>query len=71
VTGTGTAISNLTISGGWTPWNNGNPPSGGGILNSGSLTLTNSTVTNNGTIASGGGIYNTGTLTVVGQHHRR
>jgi hypothetical protein len=66
VSGTKTAISNLTISGGWTPWNNGNPPSGGGIVNSGSLTLTNSTVTNNGTIASGGGIYNTGTLQVVG-----
>jgi len=66
VTGTGTAISNLTISGGWTPWNNGSPPSGGGIVNSGSLTLTNSTITGNGTIASGGGIYNTGTLTVVG-----
>jgi len=66
VTGTGTAINTLTISGGWTPWNNGNPPSGGGILNSGSLTLNDSTVTNNGTIASGGGIYNTGTLTVVG-----
>ena len=35
-------------------------------MNSGSLTLTNSTITGNGTIASGGGIYNTGTLTVVG-----
>jgi Bacterial Ig-like domain (group 3)/FG-GAP-like repeat len=66
VTGTGTAISNLTISGGWTPWNGGVPGNGGGILNSGNLTLTNSTVTNNGTIFSGGGIYNTGTLTVVG-----
>jgi hypothetical protein len=66
VTGTATAISNLIVTGGWTPWNNGSPPSGGGIANSGSLTLTNSTITGNGTIASGGGIYNTGTLTVVG-----
>ncbi len=66
VTGTSTAISNLTISGGWTPWSYPTPVNGGGILNSGALTLTNCTVQNNGTFYSGGGIYNTGTLTVVG-----
>ena len=66
VTGTGTAISNLTISGGWLDGNGGTPFNGGGILNSGTLMLTNSTVTNNGAVWSGGGIYNTGTLTVLG-----
>ena len=66
VTGTGTAISNLTISGGWTPWSYPNATNGGGILNSGGLTLTNCTLQNNGTFYNGGGIYNTGTLMVVG-----
>jgi len=66
VTGTKSAISNLTISGGWLDGNGGTPSNGAGIVNSGVLTLTNSTVTNNGAIGSGGGIYNTGTLTVVG-----
>ena len=46
VTGPATAISNLIITGGWLPWNNGVPVNGGGILNSGVLTLTNSTITN-------------------------
>jgi hypothetical protein len=66
VTGTGAAINNLTITGGFPIWNNDNPFPGGGIVNSGGLTLTNSEVTGNGTLASGGGIYNTGTLTVIG-----
>jgi hypothetical protein len=66
VTGTGAAINNLTITGGFPIWNNDNPFPGGGIVNSGVLTLTNSEVTGNGTLASGGGIYNTGTLTLIG-----
>ncbi|HEX4007364.1 MAG TPA: Ig-like domain repeat protein [Acidobacteriaceae bacterium] len=66
VTGTGSAMSNLIVTGGW-PWiNSETPVNGGGIANSGALTLTNCTIANNGTVFSGGGIYNTGTLTVVG-----
>ncbi|MGD0737559.1 MAG: Ig-like domain repeat protein, partial [Terracidiphilus sp.] len=60
VTGAGTSINNLTITGGFSASN------GGGILNSGVLTLTNSSIEDNGTNSNGGGIYNTGTLTVVG-----
>jgi hypothetical protein len=37
---------------------------GGGILNAGTMTLSNSTVSDNGS-ADGGGIFNTGTLTVT------
>ena len=66
VTGTNAAINNLIITGGYPIWNNGNPFPGGGIVNSGSLTVTYSEVTNNGSLASGGGIYNTGTLTIIG-----
>ena len=66
VTGTGTAMSNLIITGGWPLRNYGGSSNGGGIANSGSLVLTNSTITNNGALNFGGGIYNTGTLTVVG-----
>ena len=66
VTGTGTAMSNLIITGGWPLRNYGNNSNGGGITNSGSLVLANSTITNNGALNFGGGIYNTGTLTVVG-----
>ncbi len=47
---------------------NGNPGAGfgaAGILNSGTLTLTNSTVTDNTGENFGGGIYNIGTLTLV------
>jgi hypothetical protein len=66
VTGAGTSISNLIISGGWLEEYGSVPANGGGILNSGVLTLTNSTITNNGTVNSGGGIYNSGTLTVIG-----
>jgi hypothetical protein len=53
-TGSEVAISGLTISGG----------SVGGILNQGTLTLTNSTVSGNDSL-EGGGIYNRGTLTVT------
>ena len=66
VTGAGTAIKNLIITGGYPQWNNGNPLPGGGIANSGSLTLTNCEITGNGSIMSAGGIYNTGTLTIIG-----
>ncbi|HKF48587.1 MAG TPA: Ig-like domain repeat protein, partial [Terracidiphilus sp.] len=66
VPGTGAAIKNLTITGGYPVWNNGNPLPGGGISNSGSLTLTNCEITGNGDIGSGGGIYNAGTLTIIG-----
>src|SRR3989338_5074012 len=47
---------------------NGNPGAGfgaGGILNAGTLTLTNSTVTDNTGDDFGGGLYNTGTLTLT------
>ena len=54
-------LSNLTI-------RNGIAPAGGGILNWGHLTLSNSAVTGNYALsessATGGGIYNSGTLTV-------
>jgi len=46
---------------------NGTAPSGGGILNAGTLTLNGSTVTGNtafGSDIGGGGIYNVGTLTL-------
>ncbi|OGG52876.1 hypothetical protein A2851_04280 [Candidatus Kaiserbacteria bacterium RIFCSPHIGHO2_01_FULL_53_29] len=47
---------------------NGNPGAGfgaAGILNAGTLTLTNSTVTDNTGDDFGGGLYNTGTLTLT------
>ena len=65
-TGGTVTISGMTIAG-------GNPGStsadyGGGILNSGTLTVNNSTFTNNSApFGGGGGIYNTGTLTVNSQ----
>jgi hypothetical protein len=40
--------------------------SGGGIYNSGSLTVSDSTLSGNSTSGDGGGIYNTGSLTVSG-----
>ncbi|MGH8490520.1 MAG: choice-of-anchor Q domain-containing protein, partial [Gammaproteobacteria bacterium] len=40
------------------------PDDGGGVYNSGILTLTNSTVSGNGSLGDGSGIANTGTLTV-------
>jgi predicted outer membrane repeat protein len=60
--GVSAAIAGLTITGGSgsvVPLNLLGITGGGGILNSGSLTLTNSTVTNN-TAQRGGGIYNNG-----------
>ncbi len=59
----GVVLSNLTIQNGRTPTD----VDGGGILNSGGLTLTNIIVKNNTSrSASGGGIRNTGTLTTSG-----
>ncbi len=60
------SISGVTITGGntWASWAVG----GGGILNTGTLTITNSTISNNvinGDGTSGGGIGNNGTLTVT------
>jgi hypothetical protein len=37
---------------------------GGGIYNSGSLTISNSSISGNGAFISGGGIYNSGSLTI-------
>jgi hypothetical protein len=70
--GVNLSISTLTIA-------NGLASVGGGILNAGTLTITNSTINNNKTIngtdaagaanggnsGNGGGIYNTGTLTLI------
>ncbi len=61
------SISNLTISGGYV--RTSNPfGGGGGILNAGMLSLTNTTVSSNrveGDYASGGGIYSNGTLNLT------
>ena len=51
-------LNGLTIQNGNTDY------SGGGIFNSGTLTITNSTISGN-TASSGGGIFNDGTLTVT------
>ncbi|MEK6281956.1 MAG: Ig-like domain repeat protein [Acidobacteriota bacterium] len=60
--GMGVAISGLTISAGNLTAVNEN---GGGILNNGLLTLSNSTVSGNNVMAgSGGGIYSLGDLTI-------
>jgi hypothetical protein len=70
--GVNLSIFSLTIA-------NGKANTGGGILNAGTLTITNSTINNNQTIdgadatgasnggnaGNGGGIYNTGTLTLI------
>jgi uncharacterized repeat protein (TIGR01451 family) len=70
--GVNLSIFSLTIA-------NGKANTGGGILNAGTLTITNSTISNNQTIdgadatgasnggnaGNGGGIYNTGTLTLI------
>lgn len=56
-------IDNLNIQNGYL-----NGKNGGGIYNSGSLTLKNDTVNNNnvaGTGANGGGIFNNGTLSLI------
>jgi predicted outer membrane repeat protein len=52
------AISNLTIT-------EGQGTDGGGIVNRGTFTLTNSTVTGNSTTTNGGGIWNSGTATLI------
>jgi predicted outer membrane repeat protein len=54
-------ISNSTISG----CGEGVGGVGGGIDNSGTLTLSASTVTANSADTAGGGIYNTGTLSIT------
>ena len=56
-------ISGLTIEDGNT--SHGAIPSGGGIYNSGTLTLTGDVVTHNYSIGAGGGIGNFGTLTLT------
>ncbi len=54
------SISGLTITGG-----NGGPSKGGGISDSGTLTLVNTTVTGNSASGLAGGILNSGTLTLI------
>jgi hypothetical protein len=51
-------ISGLTIA-------NGNANFGGGIANTGTLTIKDSTLSSNTAAAYGGGIYNTGLLTII------
>jgi hypothetical protein len=51
-------LRGFTVSGGKAPY-------GGGIYNSGALTLTNSTVSGNSAQRDAGGIYNSGTLTLI------
>jgi CSLREA domain-containing protein len=58
--GVNAEFANLTITRG----NPGSGQFGGGLVNFGDLTLTNSTVSGN-LASSGGGIYNTGTLTLL------
>src|SRR6516165_6073446 len=53
-------ISGMTIANG-----QATNASGGGIYNSGTLTITSSTLSSNSTNLLGGGIYNSGTLTVM------
>lgn len=55
-------ISSVTVQGGNSSTD---PQFGGGILNSGTLTLTNSAVSNNSAGNAGGGIINAGTLTLT------
>src|SRR5690606_20886164 len=57
--GVASELRNLTVTNGRT-----NGEHGGGILNTGMLTLENSHVVSNETDKSGGGIYSTGTLTL-------
>jgi len=52
------SISGLTIS-------NGNASYGGGVYNSGNLTLTNDTLSGNSAQLYGGGVYNSGTATLT------
>ena len=63
--GAGGVLSRLTITGG-RPATTDYASLGGGILNYGTLTVANSTVTNNTSFTRGGGVFNYGTLAVVG-----
>jgi hypothetical protein len=58
--GTNVTIAGLTITNGSLSY----PESGGGIDNSGTLTVSNSTISGNHATLQGGGIYNEGTLTL-------
>jgi hypothetical protein len=55
------ALKNLTISNGLSP---SDTEDGGGILNVGTLTVSNCTLSGNSAGTAGGGIFNTGTMTV-------
>ena len=57
------SISNLTIANG--KGSTGSGQEGGGLRNSGALTVANSTLSGNTVPSDGGGIYNDGTLTVT------
>jgi predicted outer membrane repeat protein len=59
-------ISGLTIENGFGVFGvpHGSPSNGGGIFNSGTLTVKDSSVSNNAANGAGGGIFNRGTLTV-------
>ena len=62
-TGVTATLTDLTISHGTAP---DGDPNGGGIENSGSLTIDGCSVGGNLARGNGGGIYNSGTLTIVG-----
>ncbi len=68
-TGAGVSISSVTIASGNANDSVGYYAAGGGIMNSGTLTLTNSKLSDNYAssfrISDGGGIFNTGTLTLT------
>ncbi len=59
---TDVTIDTLTITGGYAYY----PRTGGGINNSGTLTIIDSTISDNLASNDGGGIYNSGTMTVIG-----
>ena len=58
ITGGNVAISGVTI-------RHGSATAGGGIVNGGTLTITNSTVSSNTATSEGGGIFNGGMLTLM------
>ncbi len=59
-----TNLGSLTVTGNGTVTGGNHTAAGGGILNSGALTLQNITVTGNKSAADGGGIWTNGTLNV-------